>query len=62
VAVGSTGLAGDEQADRVNHGGPYKAAYAYACEDVEVLGGADRAPARAGCARDWPSSTPRAPI
>jgi MOSC domain-containing protein YiiM len=34
VAVGSTGLAGDEQADRVNHGGPYKAAYAYAREDV----------------------------
>jgi MOSC domain-containing protein YiiM len=34
VAVGSTGLAGDEQADRVNHGGPYKAAYAYAREDA----------------------------
>jgi MOSC domain-containing protein YiiM len=39
VAVGSTGLAGDEQADRVNHGGPYKAAYAYACEDVEFWEG-----------------------
>ena len=42
VAVGSTGLAGDEQADRVNHGGPYKAAYAYAREDAawweELLG------------------------
>ena len=34
VAVGSTGLAGDEQADAVNHGGPYKAAYAYAREDA----------------------------
>jgi MOSC domain-containing protein YiiM len=34
VAVGSTGLAGDEQADRVNHGGPYKAAYAYARADA----------------------------
>jgi MOSC domain-containing protein YiiM len=34
VAVGSTGLAGDEQADTVNHGGPYKAAYAYAREDA----------------------------
>jgi MOSC domain-containing protein YiiM len=34
VAVGSSGLAGDEQADRVNHGGPYKAAYAYAREDA----------------------------
>ena len=34
VAVGSTGLAGDEQADRANHGGPYKAAYAYAREDA----------------------------
>jgi MOSC domain-containing protein YiiM len=34
VAVGSTGLAGDEQADRVNHGGPYKAAYAYARDDA----------------------------
>jgi MOSC domain-containing protein YiiM len=34
VAVGSTGLAGDEQADQVNHGGPYKAAYAYAREDA----------------------------
>jgi MOSC domain-containing protein YiiM len=34
VAVGSTGLAGDEHADPVNHGGPYKAAYAYAREDA----------------------------
>ena len=34
VTVGFTGLAGDEQADRVNHGGPYKAAYAYAREDA----------------------------
>jgi MOSC domain-containing protein YiiM len=35
VAVGSTGLAGDEQANRVDHGGPYKAVYAYAREDTE---------------------------
>jgi MOSC domain-containing protein YiiM len=35
VAVGATGIAGDEQADKANHGGPYKAAYAYAREDVE---------------------------
>jgi MOSC domain-containing protein YiiM len=28
------GLDGDEQADRVNHGGRYKAAYAYAREDA----------------------------
>jgi MOSC domain-containing protein YiiM len=35
VAVGPTGLAGDEQADKVNHGGPYKAAYAYAREDAD---------------------------
>jgi MOSC domain-containing protein YiiM len=34
VTVGFTGLAGDEQADRVNHGGPHKAAYAYAREDA----------------------------
>ena len=29
----ATGLEGDEQADRENHGGRYKAAYAYARED-----------------------------
>jgi MOSC domain-containing protein YiiM len=34
VAVGSTGLAGDQQADRVNHGGTDKAVYAYAAEDA----------------------------
>jgi MOSC domain-containing protein YiiM len=31
--LGPDGLDDDEQADRVNHGGPYKAAYAYASED-----------------------------
>ena len=41
------GLAGDEQADRVNHGGPYKAAYAYAREDAAWWEAADRPPARA---------------
>ena len=34
LAVGPLGIEGDEQADRVNHGGPYKAVYAYAREDV----------------------------
>ena len=34
VAVGPLGVEGDEQADRVNHGGPYKAVYAYASEDA----------------------------
>ncbi|MGZ4277888.1 MAG: MOSC domain-containing protein [Solirubrobacteraceae bacterium] len=34
VHLGATGLDGDEQADRDNHGGPYKAAYAYAREDA----------------------------
>jgi MOSC domain-containing protein YiiM len=34
VALGPDGLEGDEQADRRNHGGPYKAAYAYAIEDT----------------------------
>ena len=33
VRLRETGLDGDEQADRENHGGPYKAAYAYARED-----------------------------
>lgn len=33
VPLRATGLDGDEQADRENHGGPYKAAYAYARED-----------------------------
>jgi MOSC domain-containing protein YiiM len=34
VAVRGTNLAGDEQADRRAHGGPDKAVYAYAREDV----------------------------
>ena len=34
VRLRVTGLDGDEQADRRNHGGPYKAAYAYAREDA----------------------------
>ncbi|MDP9344289.1 MAG: MOSC domain-containing protein [Actinomycetota bacterium] len=33
VRLRETGLDGDEQADRENHGGRYKAAYAYARED-----------------------------
>ncbi|MFC7329616.1 MOSC domain-containing protein [Marinactinospora rubrisoli] len=35
VAVRSLGLAGDEQADLVNHGGPDQAVYAYAREDLD---------------------------
>lgn len=35
VRLDETGLAGDEQADRHNHGGRYKAAYAYAREDQQ---------------------------
>lgn len=34
VAVGPEGLAGDEQADRVHHGGPEKSVYAYGEEDL----------------------------
>lgn len=35
VAVRRLGLAGDEQADLVNHGGPDKAVYVYAREDLD---------------------------
>jgi MOSC domain-containing protein YiiM len=35
VYVGPLGLAGDEQAERRIHGGPRKAVYAYAAEDLE---------------------------
>lgn len=34
IAVRGVNLAGDEQADRVAHGGPDKAVYAYAVEDL----------------------------
>ncbi len=34
VAVTTAGVAGDQQADRVNHGGTGKAVYAYATEDA----------------------------
>lgn len=34
VAVGEENLAGDEQADRVHHGGPFKSVYAYGEEDL----------------------------
>lgn len=37
-AVGATGIAGDQQADLVNHGGTGKAVYAYATEDAEWWG------------------------
>jgi MOSC domain-containing protein YiiM len=39
VQVGALGLSGDEQADRVNHGGPDQALYAYAREDLDWWGG-----------------------
>ncbi len=35
VQVGVLGLAGDEQADKVHHGGPDQAVYAYAREDLD---------------------------
>ena len=35
VAVRGVNVAGDDQADRSVHGGPDKAVYAYACEDIE---------------------------
>lgn len=45
VEVGPENLAGDEQADRVHHGGPEKSVYAYGAEDLawwrEQLGGID---------------------
>ena len=34
VAVRGVNLEGDDQADRVNHGGPHKAVYAYATEEI----------------------------
>jgi MOSC domain-containing protein YiiM len=39
VAVGGVNLAGDDQADRKAHGGPDKAVYAYASEDLDWWGG-----------------------
>jgi MOSC domain-containing protein YiiM len=38
VAVGRTNLAGDEQGDKLNHGGLEQAVYAYAAEDAEASG------------------------
>ncbi len=35
VPAGMLGLVGDEQADKVNHGGPDQAIYAYAQEDLD---------------------------
>ncbi|HEY1916062.1 MAG TPA: MOSC domain-containing protein [Streptosporangiaceae bacterium] len=35
VQVSALGLAGDDQADKVNHGGPDQALYAYAREDLD---------------------------
>ena len=35
VPVGTLGLAGDEQADKENHGGPDQAVYVYAREDLD---------------------------
>jgi MOSC domain-containing protein YiiM len=39
VPVGPAGLAGDEQADKDNHGGPDQAVYAYAREDLDWWAG-----------------------
>lgn len=39
VEVGETGLEGDRQVDTVNHGGPDRAVYAYAGEDLDWWAG-----------------------
>ena len=39
VAVTAGGLAGDRQADQVNHAGPHKTAYAYSREDLDFWAG-----------------------
>ena len=39
VPAGVLGLAGDEQADKADHGGPDQALYAYAREDLDWWGG-----------------------
>src|SRR5204863_6167168 len=39
VPVAGVNLRGDDQADRSVHGGPDKAVYAYALEDIEWWGG-----------------------
>jgi len=39
VQVGMLGLAGDEQSDKVHHGGPDQAVYAYAREDLDWWAG-----------------------
>lgn len=44
VEVLTTGLAGDRQADPAQHGGPDKAVYAYAAEDLEWWSGVLRRP------------------
>ena len=51
VAARGTNLAGDEQADKVHHGGPDQAVYAYASEDTEFwseLAGRELGPAAFG--------------
>ncbi|HVM36490.1 MAG TPA: MOSC domain-containing protein [Actinomycetota bacterium] len=51
VAVRELGVDGDEQANKRVHGGPYKAVYAYALEELRRLGkmtGHDLAPAGVG--------------
>jgi MOSC domain-containing protein YiiM len=48
VPAGTLGLAGDEQADQVDHGGPDQALYAYAREDLDWWGGQLGRPLRDG--------------
>lgn len=48
VRVGPIGLDGDEQADRAQHGGPDKAVYAYALEDLQWWEAELRRPAPPG--------------
>ena len=54
VAVRGVNVDGDDQADRTVHGGPDKAVYAYALEEIRQLGGRARAAARRGRLRREP--------
>ncbi|MGH3424193.1 MAG: MOSC domain-containing protein [Nocardioidaceae bacterium] len=48
VGVGTLGLEGDEIADLVHHGGPHKAVYAFAGEDLRTWAGELGKPLRPG--------------
>ncbi len=64
VQVGVLGLAGDEQADKANHGGPEQAVYAYAREDLDWWAPGWAGSCGTGCSartsppRGWTSTAP----